>query len=177
MMKKNNTLFWVQGALIAALYLLLCLLQELIVPSSTSGLVQVRLAEILCVLSVFTPAAIPGLTVGCFLSNLISAGVMPIDLFMGTAATFLSAICSYYLRYIKFFKVPFMSFLMPVLFNGIIIGLELELFYIKGTFEFLGFITQGGLVASGELIACVVLGIPFYFILMRTPLGKGYSNN
>lgn len=171
-MKKSTTatLYWVQGALIAALYVVLNYAQELILPMSTSGTVQIRLAEMLSVFAVFTPSAIPGLAVGCLLSNLITVGVLPLDMILGTGATLLAAVCAYLLRNVKLFKVPVLSLLMPVVFNAVIIGLELEIFYVQGGFEFMGFLTQAGFVALGELVACVVLGIPFYFVLGRIPI-------
>lgn len=175
-MKKKNrttTLYLVEAALIGAFYVVLCYLQEMILPSSASGIVQVRLSEVLCVLAVFSPSAIYGLTVGCFISNLLWAGIMPMDILLGTFATFLAALCGYLFRNFKLFKVPLLSLMMPVILNGLIVGLELELFYIKGGFEFAGFFTQAGIVALGEFIACVILGIPFYFILMKTPVGFG----
>ncbi len=177
-MKKRNakTLFLVQGALIAALYVALNYAQELILPSSTSGVVQVRLSEVLTVFAVFIPSAIPGLAVGCMLSNLITVGVMPLDTLLGTGATLLAAVCAYLLRNIKLVKVPLLSMFMPVIFNAIIIGLELEIFYIEGGFEFVGFLTQAGFVALGELIACVILGVPFYFMIQKTPLRNKIAN-
>ncbi len=176
MQKRNaKTLFWVQGALIAALYVALNFAQELIIPTSTTGIVQVRLSEVLNVLALFMPAAIPGLTVGCLLSNLITVGVMPLDMILGASATLMAAVCIYALKNIKLFKIPLLSMLMPVIFNGLIIGLELEIFYIQGSFEFVGFLTQAGLVALGELISCVVLGIPFYLMLRKTPLGGKFD--
>ncbi len=175
MQKRNEkTLFLVEAALIAALYVALNYAQELLIPSSTSGMVQIRLSEVLTVLAVFMPSAIPGLGIGCLLSNLITVGVMPLDTLLGTGATLLAGIFAYALRNIKAFKVPFLSMLMPVILNGVIIGLELELFYIEGDFELVGFFGEFGLVAAGEFVACVVLGIPFYLMLKRTPLGGAF---
>ncbi len=168
----NTTLYMVQAAIITALYVTVNYAQELIVPASTIGPVQLRLSELLCTLALFTPAAIPGLTVGCLLSNIISTGVLPLDMVLGTLATLLAAVCAYYLRNVKLWSIPIPALFMPVIFNGIIIGLELEIFFIEGAFTFTGFLIQAGLVALGELIVCVVLGIPFYFLLKKLPLFK-----
>lgn len=168
----TTTLYLVQAAIIAALYVTVNHAQELILPTSSTGPVQFRLSELLCTLAVFIPAAIPGLTVGCLLSNIVAVGVLPLDMVLGTLATLLAAVCAYGLRNVRLFSVPFLSMLMPVIFNGVIIGLELEIFYIEGGFELAGFLLQAGLVALGEFGVCVVLGVPFYLLLQKLPVFK-----
>ncbi len=169
-MKKRQTaatLYTVQAAIIAALYVTVNYAQEMVFPTSSTGPVQFRLSELLCTLAVFIPAAVPGLTVGCLLSNIIAVGVLPLDMVMGTAATFLAALCAYSLRGAKLFSIPLPSLFMPVVFNAVIIGLELEIFYIEGVFTVGGFLLQAGFVALGEFTVCIVLGIPFYFLLRK----------
>ncbi len=162
----------VQAAIIAALYVTVNYAQEMLFPTSTSGPVQFRLSELLCTLAVFIPSAVPGLTVGCLLSNIISVGVLPLDMVLGTSATLFAALCAYSLRSLKVFSVPLLSLLMPVIFNAVIIGLEIEFFYIEGAFTTDGFLLQAGLVALGEFIVCIVLGIPFYLLLRKLPFAK-----
>ena len=163
--KKSATMYMVQAAIIAALYVAVNYAQELILPTSSIGPVQFRVSEVLCTLAVFIPAAVPGLTVGCLLSNIVAVGVLPLDMVLGTFATFLAAVCGYALKNVKLFSVPLLSMLMPVVFNGIIIGLEIEIFFIEGAFTFTGFLLQAGLVALGEFGVCIVLGIPSYLML------------
>lgn len=170
--RRKTSFFLVESALIAALYVALTYSQELVLPSSASGAIQVRVAEALCVLVAFTPAAIPGLSVGCVLSNILTVGVIPTDLILGTLATFLAAIIGYRCREIKIFNLPLLTLLMPVIFNAVIIGLEIEIFYIEGSFTFAGFLLQAGLVAVGELIACVALGAPLYFMIKKLRIFK-----
>lgn len=170
---KSATLYMVQAAIIAALYVAVNYAQEMILPSSSIGPVQFRVSEVLCTLAVFTPAAIPGLTVGCLLSNLVAVGVLPLDMILGTSATLLAALCAYALKNLKIFSVPLLSLFMPVVFNAVIIGLELEIFYIEGGFTFTGFLLQAGFVALGEFGVCIVLGIPFYLMMKKLPLFKG----
>ncbi|MBR3971682.1 MAG: QueT transporter family protein [Ruminococcus sp.] len=165
--RASATLSLVQGALIAALYVAVNYTQEFILPSTTTGPVQFRLSELLCTFSLFLPAAIPGVTVGCLLSNLVAVGVLPLDIILGTAATLMAAIAAYRLRNLRICKIPLLSLFMPVIFNAVIIGLELEIFYIEGAFTFTGFFLQAGLVALGEFAVCVVLGIPFYLLLSK----------
>ncbi|MBR3987969.1 MAG: QueT transporter family protein [Clostridia bacterium] len=165
--RKKRTFFLVEAAVIAALYIVLCFAQELILPSSATGAIQVRIAEVLSVLVCFTPAAIPGLAVGCFVTNLLTVGVIPTDLILGTLATLLASLTGYCLRNVKLFKIPVPTLLMPVIFNAVIIGLEIEIFFIEGVFTFTGFLVQAALVGLGELIACVGLGIPLYLVLNK----------
>ena len=80
MNKKVRNL--VYGALIAALYVTLTYMQNFLLPNSTSFAIQFRASEALCVLALFTPAAIPGLTVGCLLFN-VSSGALPLDFVIG----------------------------------------------------------------------------------------------
>ena len=155
--KKNYGL--AVGAVIAALYVVLTYAQEMIFPTSTSMAVQFRLSEALTMLSIFTPYAIPGLTVGCLLANVVSLGALPVDMIMGTCATFLAVVCMRKTRNIQFKGLPIVSALMPAIFNGIIIGAEIEIFFIEGPFNFVSFLTQGGLVALGELVVCFTLGL------------------
>lgn len=172
--KKNYGL--AVGAVIAALYVVLTLAQEMIFPNSTSMAVQFRLSEALTLLCVFTPYAVPGLTVGCMLANLITVGVLPTDIILGSFATFLAGVCMYKTRKINFRGVPLISAIMPAIFNGIIIGAQIEAFYIEGPFNFVSFLTQAGLVASGELAVCLTLGL----LLIRSVKNKKiekYLNN
>mgnify|MGYP002517246611 CR=1 FL=1 len=165
MKNKNQVYFLVEGAMIAALYLVLSYAQELLLPGTTSMAIQFRLSEILCILCVFTPSAIWGLTIGTLVFNLVNMAALPMDILFGTLATFLAATFAYHLRNVRFFRLPVLSTLMPVLFNGIIIGLELEIFLIDGPFHLGSFLFQGGMVAIGEFGVCVVLGLPFFKML------------
>ena len=152
----------VLSAVIAALYVSLTLAQEMIFPASATMAVQFRVSEALTVLSLFTPAAIPGLTLGCLLANFTSIQVMPLDVVFGTLATFLASVCMYRLRSVRYRNISLLSALMPAVFNGVIIGLELTFFIPDHSGSILTvFLTQGGLVALGEVISVMLLGIPF----------------
>lgn len=168
--KRNRNI--AAGAIIAALYAALTYAQETLVPGSASAAVQFRLSEALTVLALFTPAAILGLTVGCALSNLILLGALPLDVILGTLATLLTVICMNKLRDVTLWNIPFASLLMPAIFNGVIVGLEIELFFIEGPFHFSSFLLQGMLVALGELTVCFTLGIMLYKIIKNKKLQK-----
>lgn len=168
--KRNGNL--AKGAIIAALYAALTYAQEMLFPGSASAAVQFRVAEALTVLALFTPAAIPGLTVGCAISNLVFMGALPLDVVLGSFATFLAAVCMNRLKDVTFKGIPFAALLMPAVFNGVIIGLEIEIFFIKGAFHFGSFITQGGFVALGELVVCFTLGVLLYRVIKNKKLQK-----
>lgn len=160
------------GAVVAAIYVALTVAQATIFPGSTSMAVQFRASEALTVLSIFSPSVIPGLAVGCFIANLVSVGTLPVDMLFGTAATVGAVLSMYYLRGIRFKGIPFLSFLMPAVFNGIIVGLEIEIFFVEGTFHFLSFITQALFVALGELGVLFTLGLLLFNVIKNKNLEK-----
>jgi hypothetical protein len=92
-MKNKSTLFLVQAALIAAVYVVL----TLVFAPFSYGEIQVRISEALTILPFFTPAAIPGLFVGCILANLLG-GAIPLDIAFGSIATLIGAVFTYKLR-------------------------------------------------------------------------------
>ena len=94
--KKSR--FLAHGALMAALYVALTYLQNFLLPGSASMAIQFRVSEALCVLALFTPAAIPGLTIGCLLFNISFAGALPLDFLVGTLATLLAVAGMYAFR-------------------------------------------------------------------------------
>jgi uncharacterized membrane protein len=149
------------AAIIAALYAVLTHLQNLILPGSASWAIQCRISEALCVLALFTPAAIPGLTIGCLLFNITFAAALPLDFVVGSLATALAAIAMWKLR-----RYPLPALTMPALTNGILVGWELTV-YIGG-----GFWINAAYVAIGELIVMLTLGLLLYTVMKRRNLGK-----
>lgn len=155
------------AAMIAALYtaLTLCL-----APFSF-GAVQCRPAEAMTVLAVVTPAAIPGLTIGCALSNLVGYGMGAnvaglADVFIGSFATFSAALLSRRLRRFKWGGIPWLSTLPPVIINAVAVGAELT--FVSPAPTLAMFWTQAGLVALGQVIACVIGGALLYRGLCAT---------
>ena len=94
-MRNKNVLFLVQAAMIAAIYVALTFVSSSL--GLASGTIQVRISEALCVLPVFTTAAVPGLWLGCFLANLLT-GCMLVDVICGSIATLIGAVGTYLLR-------------------------------------------------------------------------------
>lgn len=172
-MKSKSTVYIVQAAVIAALYAALTILQNTLLPGTASMAVQFRVAEVLTILAVFTPAAIPGLTIGCVIANISSLSVLgPYDLIFGSIASLIAAVLMYLLRSKRLFKLPVASALMPALANGIIVGFEIEFFFVEGGFHFGDFLFQGGCVALGELGVLFVLGLPLARLIEKQGLDK-----
>lgn len=158
-MKTKSTMYIVQAAVIAALYATLTILQNTLLPGSASMAVQFRVSEVLTILALYTPAAIPGLTIGCVIANISSLSTLgPYDLIFGSLASLVAALLMYMLRNKRTWGLPVAAALMPALANGIIVGFEIE--FLEGGFHFLSFLLQGGLVALGELAVLFILGLP-----------------
>ena len=173
-MKNKKVRFVVDAAMIAALYAVLTMaLWEI----SSAG-VQFRLSEVLCVLPAFTPAAIPGLFIGCAVANVI--GGTWIDVVFGSLATLLAAVASRMIG--KAFGVgkgeklslgaKLLVPLPPVAFNALIIPFVLyygygvtEAFGQSGTLAVLGL--HALTVGAGEAAVCYILGVPFMIAVNR----------
>lgn len=160
MKNRVKILFLTQAAIIAALYVVL----SLPLLSVSFGPIQFRLSEALTILPYFTPAAIPGLFVGCLLTNML--GSTFVDMVVGSAATLIAAVISYKLRGNKWL-VP----LAPVVVNGIIIGTMLHII----AFEGLSLIANMGLIALSETVVCYVIGMPLLLILEVSGLFRRFS--
>ena len=150
------------GALIAALYVALSFLQNALLPGSASQMIQFRAAEALCVLAVFTPAAIPGLTLGCLLFNVVS-GAGPWDFVIGSAASLFAALTMHLTRKITVKGYPLPAMVMPALFNGIMVGAMLAYFFGGG------FWLNAGCVALGEAGVLFTLGTALFYSLKKHP--------
>ena len=152
-MKENKVTFLTQAALIAAVYVVLCIAFAPI----SYGEVQVRVAEALVILPFFTPAAIPGLFIGCLLSNMIGGSIL-IDVVFGSLATLLGAIGSYYLR-----RSRILVLFPPIIANTLIVPFVLRYGYgVPLPIPFM-MLTVG----IGEVIAVAVLGSILLNTLVR----------
>ncbi len=158
--------FMSHAAILAALYAALCHLQNTLLPGSASWAIQYRAAEAFCVLAFFTPAAIPGLTIGCLLFNLSFAGALPLDFLAGSGASALAAWGMWACRNITVKGYPLLGMLLPALFNALLIGWELTV-YIGG-----GFLLNALYVAIGEAAVLLTLGSLLYFAIKSRNLDK-----
>ena len=147
----------VRCAVIAAVYVVLCL----VLAPFSYGAVQVRIAEAICLLPVFGAEYIIGVTLGCFLANLFGSTI--IDVIFGTIATLLACLVTYRLRNVRIKGLAIPASLPPVLFNAVIVGIEITLFFTDYTAMsapvWLLCISNGISVGIGELISCTILGV------------------
>jgi len=150
-MKSKKVLFITQSAMIAAVYVAL----TVIFAPISFGEVQLRISEALTILPYFTPAAIPGLFIGCLLGNFLGGAVLP-DVIFGSLATLLGAVFSYLLRKNKYL-VP----IPPIVSNVIIVPFVLRYAYmVPLSIPFL-MLTVG----IGEVISCGIFGFVLLFAL------------
>lgn len=154
-MKTTRVRFITQAAMIAAIYVVLTIFISAF--NLASGAIQIRISEALTILPAFTPTAIPGLFLGCLISNLITGAMLP-DIIFGSLATLLGAIGSYLLRKWKW-AVP----VPPILSNTLIIPFVLAYAYhIPGGVPY--FMLTVGI---GEILSCGVLGMILYGTLAK----------
>lgn len=153
-MKNKKVLFLVQAAMIAAIYVVL----TVIFAPFAFGEIQVRIAEALTILPVFTPAAIPGLFVGCLIGNILGGAILP-DIIFGSLATLIGAVFTYLLRNQSKYLAP----LSPIISNTVIVPFVLRYAYgINLPIPFM-MLTVG----VGEIISCGILGIIVYGALHK----------
>ena len=153
-MKKRN-LFITQAALIAALYVVLTLVSAAF--GLDSKAIQFRLSEVLTVLPALTPAAIPGLFIGCLLSNFICGAMLP-DMIFGSLATLIGAVGTYFIGK----RVKWLSAL-PIAANTVIVPLVLKYAYhLDGTVPFFALT-----VFIGEFVCCGILGTVLLYAIPK----------
>ena len=154
-MRTKRVTFITQAAMIAAIYVVLTLFISAF--NLASGAIQIRISEALTVLPAFTPAAIPGLFIGCLISNLLSGGML-LDVIFGSLATLLGACGTYLLRKWKWVvSVP------PILSNALIVPFVLAyVYHIPGGVPY--FMVTVGI---GQILSCGVLGMIVYKILAK----------
>ncbi len=150
------------SAVIAALYAALTLL---LAPISF-GPVQCRVAECLCILPLFTPYAIPGLFLGCLISNIIGSMGM-FDIVFGSLTTLVAAILTYKLK-----KNVYISLIPPVILNAIVVGGYLSFIMSESGFSLAGFAVFALQVGLGQLVSCFGLGLILLFYLKKSRLTK-----
>ncbi len=154
-MRDKKVLFITQAAMIAALYVVLTLIANAL--GLANYAVQVRFSEALTILPYFTPAAIPGLWVGCVLANLLT-GCAPLDILFGGMATLLGAFGTYALK-----KYKWAAPLPPIAANTVIVP-----FILAYVYQFPGSIPYFMLtVGAGEIISCGILGMILLTVLNK----------
>ncbi|HJC33959.1 MAG TPA: QueT transporter family protein [Candidatus Mediterraneibacter faecavium] len=156
-MKNNQSgkvLFIAQAAMIAAIYVVLTLIGA----SFSYGEVQVRISEALTILPAFTPAAIPGVFLGCLISNILGGCILP-DIIFGSLATLAGAVFTWMLRN----KSKYLAPLPPIIANVLVVPFVLKYGYMVPLPIPFMMLTVG----IGEVISCGVLGLILYTALNR----------
>ena len=152
-MKNKKLVFICQAAVIAALYVVL----TYVFSAFASGVIQVRVSEALTILPAFTPAAIPGLVIGCLLSNTLTGCVL-LDIIFGSVGTLIGALGSYALR-----RHTWLVPIPPIVSNMIIVPFVLR--YAYGATDAFPFMIAT--VGAGEIISCYLLGMLLYGALKK----------
>lgn len=142
---SNKVKNLVKAGIIAALYVVLVV----VFSYSSFGPIQFRIAEMLTILPLFTPAAIPGLFIGCLLANVLGGAVF-LDIVFGSLATLVAAFMSYRLRK-KEWLVP----LPPVLINAVVVGIILKFVYAEAASVWV----LMGSVFLGQMVSAYGLGM------------------
>ncbi len=157
---KKSTENLVKGAIIAALYVALTFMSNIF--GLAYGPVQFRFSEALCVLPVFSPAAIPGLCVGCFISNIASFN--PLDMVFGTLGTLTGALLCYQFRKVKLFNLPVLSVVSNALINAVAIGAEITVLFAPAESEITlkAFFVSSLWILLGEAVTGIALGLLLY---------------
>lgn len=149
-----NTKRLVRAAMVAAIYVVLCL----VLAPFSYGAVQVRLAEMLCLLPVFGAEYIVAVTLGCFLANLLGSTL--VDVVFGTAATLVACLVTYAVRKVRVGGLAIPAAVPPIVSNAVIVGaLELT-FFLPGVTGTIALAAWNALtVGIGEVVSCGILGV------------------
>jgi len=168
-MKMSSTSTITRCAMIAAVYVALVM----VLPFLSFGPIQIRIAEALTLLPVLSVMPIWGVAIGCVLANFIGfmtgANILGfVDVFVGTAASFAAAWTSYAVRHVRFYGIPFLAAVPPVLYNAVAVGAQL-MWYFVGEWNTAVFLTNAMYVGIGQIIACFGLGLPLLYVIERKP--------
>lgn len=162
-MKRKTTLTLTHGGLIAALYVAFTYLSFLF--GLSSGAIQLRLSEMLCVIPAFIPVGIPALTIGCLLANLLTGGT-PLDIWLGSLATLIGAIGA---RLLRRTGKPFLISLPTVLSNALIVPFII-IFSAGADLSIVAYPYLCLTVFIGEFLSATVLGIILYKIIEKNKI-------
>lgn len=162
-MKKSPARKIVEVALIAAIYSAATYLSASL--NLAYGPLQLRFSEVFNILAVFTPAAVPGLTLGCLIANIASPyGI--VDMLLGSLATFLTAVCSYFFAKRHQRLSPVAVSVFAAFWNSALVGISMGLFLPKGS-TFLQYAVPALNIGLSEFTICCVPGIPLYHWLNK----------
>lgn len=151
----------IRASVIAALYVSLCLVFAPI----SFGPVQIRISEALTLLAVLCPEAIAGVTVGCFLANMIASA--PIDMVFGSLATLAAGIGTYRLRAYRTKGFAIVPSLPPIIINAVVVGAVLTLLYFPSGSPLAVWLMNMASVGAGQVVSCGVLGVLLVYLIEK----------
>ena len=157
---RPKTRYLTAAAMIAAMYVALSWISELL--GLCSGAIQCRISEALCVLPVFTNTAVPGVTIGCLITNLLFGSGNPYDIAFGTLASLIGVLICYAIR-----KLPYLASIPTILSNAVIIPAVLILFFPEMSWSMYPLLALQ--IGLGEAIACGVFGTLIVWYLKKHP--------
>ncbi|NLT11945.1 MAG: QueT transporter family protein [Clostridiaceae bacterium] len=169
--RHGRALYLTTAATIAALYVVL----TLPFAQFAFGPIQFRLAECLVILPILLPAAIPGITIGCFLANLLNPGNLgPIDIVFGSLATLVAALLTYRLAKMAPFKKliinDIVALVPPIIVNAIIVGTYLTFLLTEGAIRVTMIIVNVVYVGLSEMAVVYFIGLPLLVVLRKAGL-------
>ena len=160
-------MFLAQSGLIGGMYAALCLIFSAV----SYGPIQIRVAEALGALALFTPAAVPGLAVGCLVADLFGGGIAGVfDWAIGSLTTLLAAALTYRMRRLP----PAVAMIPPVVLNALTVGAEIALAGAEG-FSWSLFVLYAAQVAAGQAVACIGGGCLLTALLKKTGAHRLFS--
>lgn len=153
----------VRAAMIAAVYAALCLITQPL----AFGPVQVRFSEALTLLPVICPGAVAGVTIGCFVSNMLTGSLL--DIIAGTLATLLAAMATRKLRHHLWRGLPIASALPPIIINAVVVGFIVTVLYFPPGQPPAVWLFNMLSVGAGQVISCGILGISLVQFIKKSP--------
>lgn len=169
--RQGRSLYLATAAVMAALYVVLTLPFAQI----AFGPLQFRLAECMVVLPILMPAAIPGLTIGCFLANLLNPGNLgPIDIVFGSLATLFAAVLTYRIAkwapFAKRMQNDIVALLPPIIVNALIVGTYLAFLLTEGAIRVTMIIVNIVSIGLSEMVIVYIIGLPILIVLRKAGL-------
>lgn len=156
------------SALIAAVYAISTYICSIF--GLSFGVIQLRFSEALMILALFTPAAIPGLSIGCLLANLASPFGF-LDIILGTIATLISVVLMRLFKNITLFSIPVISLVIPALINAAFLPLVFAFSSLQANF-FEVYFTYVSYIFVGEFISCFIFGTALYLGMKKLKISK-----
>ena len=150
---------FIKTIVITSIYIILCVIFSFI----SFGPIQLRLSEVLCLLTIENPVYIIGIGIGCFISNLLLSPFGTIDAIVGTIASIIGCLLGYTFRKVKYKSFPLLSAVIISLVNAVVVAIEMNYVLNNNNIFIYSFLE----IFLGELVVLVVIGYPLYNKLLK----------